>query len=92
MLSIKHTRSERVTVGGVGDGEFLRIGLIMHVPTKDNRTEAEPGLENGEELGLDHDLSTENAIQIDAGDLDAMVVLEQLCELCEAGLLMCSCW
>lgn len=55
----------------------------MHVPTKDDRTEAEPGLEDGEKFGLDHDFPAEDAVEINSSDFDAVVVLEQLRELSE---------
>lgn len=76
-------KNKELTIGGVGDGEFLGVGLVMHIPTKDDRTEAETRLEDGEEFGLDHDFPAEDAVQIDAGDFDAVVVLEQFCELFE---------
>ena len=54
------------------------VRLVVHVPAKDDGAEAEAGLGDGEELFLGDDLAAEDAVDVEAGELDAVVVLEQL--------------
>jgi hypothetical protein len=77
-------RDVAVAVGGVGDGEFFEVGLVVDVPTaagkvrsvwglivrrwgyvQDHGAEAEFAFCSAEELGLGHELATENTIDID---------------------------
>lgn len=49
----------------------------MHVPSIDDGTEPEAGLEDRQEFGLCHDFPTKDPVQIYSGDLDTDIVLEE---------------
>ena len=48
----------------------------MHVPAKDDGAEAEAVFGHGEELGFGHELTAQDTVNVDAGDLDFGVALE----------------
>lgn len=49
----------------------------MHVPAEDDGAEAEAGAGNGEELLLGDELAAQDAVDVEAGQLDAGVGFEQ---------------
>jgi hypothetical protein len=67
-----------VAIPGVADSKFARVRLVVHVPTKDDRAEAEARLGNGQELLLGDKLAAQLAVDVDSGELDLVVVLEEL--------------
>ncbi len=58
----------------------------MHVPTKDDGAETKTVGGDGQELLLGHELTAENAIDVDAGDLDFGVMLEDVGKVVEGDL------
>lgn len=71
----------------IADLQFLVVGLVVHVPAKDNAAEAEARLGDGQELLLGHELASDLAIDIGAADLDAGVIFEQFSEVVVRELL-----
>lgn len=71
-----------VAILGVADLEFLEIRLVVHVPPKDDRAKAKPIFSHSEELFLGHELAAKGAVDVNAGNLDRVIVcqlpLEQL--------------
>lgn len=65
----------------VRDGQFLEVGLVMHVPSEDDAAEAEAVVGYAEELLLGHELSTQHAVDIDARDFDRDVIFKQFGQL-----------
>lgn len=62
----------------VADLELFEIRLIVHVPAKDDRAEAETISGDGQELLLRDQLAAQLAVDIDASELDFRIVLEKL--------------
>ena len=71
--------SDDVTVAVllVGDLELANVGHVVHVPAEDDRAEAKACSGNGEELLFGDQLAPQDTVDIDAGELDAVVILEQ---------------
>lgn len=75
---VGHGNDVAIAILGVADLELLEVGLVVHVPAKDDGAEAKASLSDGEELGLGHQLAAQNAIDVNTADLDGGVILEQL--------------
>jgi len=52
----------------------------VHVPAEDNTAEAKAFFRDAEKLLLRHELAAQHAIDVYAGDLDGLVILEELGE------------
>lgn len=67
-----------VAVFLVGDAQLAEVGLVVHVPAEDDAAEAKAVFCNGQELLLGHQLAAQHAVDVEAGDLDGDIVLEEL--------------
>ena len=66
-----------VAVFCVGHLELVQVRLVVHVPAEDDGAEAEAVRGDGQELFLGHELAAQDAVDVEAGQLDAIVVLEE---------------
>ena len=62
----------------VADPELLEIGGVVHVPAEDDAAEPKAGLGNGQEFLLLHQLAPQDAVDVDAGELDLVIVFQEL--------------
>jgi hypothetical protein len=62
----------------VRDFEFLEVGLIMHVPAKDDRAKSKARRRDREELLLGDQLASQDTVNVAPCKLDACVVLQEL--------------
>lgn len=58
--------------------QLFKVGLVVHVPAKDDGAEAKARLGDGEEFLLGHEFAADDAVDVDAAHLDADIVLEEL--------------
>lgn len=67
----------------VRDLEFLEIGLVVHVPAKDDRAEAEARRSNRKELLFGDQLASQDTVNVASCQLDARVILQKLWQIFE---------
>lgn len=69
-----------VAVLCIADLELPNVRHVVHVPAKDDGAEAKARLCDGQELVLRHQLAAQHAVNVDAGKLDLVVILEKVRE------------
>jgi len=72
-----------VPILAVANLELAEVGLVVHVPAEDDGAETEAGGCDGEEFGLGHEFAAQRAVDVAAGDFDAVVILEEVREVFE---------
>lgn len=72
--------SNHVTVAvlRIGNLELLEVVFVMHVPCKDDGAEPKPIFSYRKEFLLGHELAPQCAINIDASNLDFVIIFEDL--------------
>lgn len=75
---VRHSNYIVVSVLRVTDLQFLEVCLVVHVPTEDDRAEAETIFCDSQELLLGHELAAEDAIDVDAGDFDLGIISQDM--------------
>src|SRR5690606_14544169 len=62
----------------VADSQLFEVSVVVHIPPEYYRAETESIFCNGEKLLLGHQLSAQDAVDVDAGELDLGVICEEL--------------
>lgn len=73
-LEVWNSNEVPVAILLVADSQLFEVGLVVHVPTEDDGAEAKASFSYGEKLLLGDQLATQDAIDINAGQLDAVVI------------------
>jgi hypothetical protein len=72
-----------VTIFLIANLQLLEVCLVVHIPSKDHRTEAKALLCDAEELLLRHQLTPQLPIDVDTGNLDLGVIVEDIGDVFE---------
>lgn len=80
-VQVRNGKQITVTVFSIGNLEFAGVGLVVHVPAKDDGAEAETLFSNGKKLLFRNDFATEHAVDIYTSQLYSCIIFEQLRQL-----------
>ena len=82
-----HSDNVSVAVLRVANLQLAKISLIVHIPAEDYGAEAKPFSGNGQELLLRHQLASKDTVDIDTGDFNALVILQDFWQFFHADVL-----
>ena len=77
---VRHGNDIMVSVLRVADLQFFEVCLIVHIPTEDDRAEAEAIFCDSEELLLGHEFAAEDAIDVYPGDFHFGIISQDSLE------------
>ena len=75
---IRHSNYIVVAVLRIADLQFLEVCLVVHIPAKYDRAEAEPIFCDSQELLLGHEFAAEAPIDVNAGDFDLGIIFQKM--------------